>query len=281
MKKARGPTYIAHLEQANRALEVELSGNRCSTESSSRSNKTKIHGQSSSDSTDDYTPQNDEDSFNPFSTVPDTTASCSAGYVAATEGYMDTIESIPCGAAYVNKTTSCRYGWSSGIEVLRRMQVHLGAAIGIAACDQGSPAALLINALDRPSLIQASFANSGLGLFLPSSEDLMHSTSSAFSRSFCLRSFVDRASTDSSIRQLHDTSPFWQPSASCDDVALVYAIAALGELFDQDYGLCTKDMSDRARMKGYVTSTTGIVDTCLICKTGLDIFELLETSSTR
>ena len=256
MKERRGPGYVAHLEQVNKALEAKLDESRCNADSNYSNSRHRRGRTTSSGYVGDINAwRKILGLLTPESTLSDCALMSPKGrFSAPDQSWIETIGSLSNDMNFVNHATSCCYGSSSGLEVLRRMRLYLGAAVGATASDRQKSTAKLISALDRQLPLQGRSTSAALNLFSPSQEGLLHCTDVAFSKSFCVRSFVDRALIVRSIAQLYSASSFGLPVTDQDHVALIYAIAALGEtLVQDDYNAWPTN--DAGHLRGYVMLT--------------------------
>ena len=255
MKERRGPGYVAHLEQVNKALEAKLDEGRCNADSSCSSSRRHGRTASSSYARDNHNRRTCLRLLTPTFTLSDCALIFPEGRPSAPDaGLIETIGCLSNDMNFVNHATSCSYGNSSGIEVLRRMRLYLGAAAGATASDQQNSTAQPVSALDRPLPLEGRSASASLNLFSPSQEGLLRRTDVAFYKSLCVRSFVDRSFIERSIARRNSATSFRLPVTEHDHVAPIYAIAALGEILMRDDSEAWP-RNDANHLRGYVILT--------------------------
>lgn len=146
------------------------------------------------------------------------------------EGFLQPMGCVDIELASPHPTTACRPGCSSGLEVLRRMCLHLDHSVGIATT---TAALKLTNALDRrlPKQFTSAVPNPSIPrLWGP---DQVHWIDTAFSTVFCLWPVVGRSTVNLAIDRMLNSN-ILPSDTSNDSQALVYAVLALGEKFDSD-----------------------------------------------
>jgi hypothetical protein len=113
------------------------------------------------------------------------------------------------------------------------MRVYLDAAIGVPV---STPLVFeLTNALDRPLPELFSSPTSAFHVFSPPRAVLLHYIDVAFREAFWFRPFVSRDFVEAIVRQVYDTNSMTATSYQAkDEIALIYAIAAIGEYLVTD-----------------------------------------------
>jgi hypothetical protein len=132
---------------------------------------------------------------------------------------------------YLSTVTSEPQGRSFGIDVLRQLCNFCNQIIRPPGVLQDTPVKI-IQALDRSQSIDATSASPSNNPYLPPKPDTMRLIDIAFTEPFQLWPFVDRAQIERTIYRLYHTNTFGQEQCDQDDLALVYAILALGQRFD-------------------------------------------------
>ena len=188
-----------------------------------------------------------------LSRVGDSSTATSSNATTQSEAFEECLHTIdyPPGYGIPKANDSYMYGSCSGIEILRRMRVSLDAEMGFAI---STPAAYaLTDALDRSMPELFNSPTSTFNIFSPPKADVLHFIDVAFRESFWTRTFVDREFVEASVDRVYSTNPI---STSLhpdrDRIALVYAVAAIGECLDTNSISPNSSQMDKIGWKGYI-----------------------------
>ncbi|KAK3678647.1 Gypsy retrotransposon integrase-like protein 1 [Vermiconidia calcicola] len=94
---------------------------------------------------------------------------------------------------------------------------------------QPSFADLLTQALDRPLPLHLNSPSSPSYVFSPLKQDLLYYIDVAFEKAFWFGAFVHRDSIEAAVHRMYGSNA--RSAAHRDEIALMYAIVALGESF--------------------------------------------------
>jgi hypothetical protein len=158
---------------------------------------------------------------------------------------LERLEPIPStlgDGCFFNTSTICLYGPFMGLEVLRRLRLHLDVLAGLPA--QPSFANLLIQPLDRSIPNQGSLPT----VFSPLKEVVLHYVDIAFRHALGTQPFVDQAHVERAINRIYSTSGYVR--LDNDEIALIYILVALGEYSDSTAAAKDDVESDSTAVKG-------------------------------
>ena len=125
---------------------------------------------------------------------------------------------------FFNTNTNCLYGPFMGLEVLRRLRLHLDVLAGLPA--EPSFASLLIQPLDRSIPDQGSLPT----VFSPTKKTVLHYVNIAFRHALGPRPFVGQVVVERAINRTYSTNDHVR--LNHDEIALIYILIALGEYSD-------------------------------------------------
>ena len=149
------------------------------------------------------------------------------------------------------RSNCCLYGSCSGLEVLRHMRLRLDDAAGLP--HQSSCADLLVETLDGPLPTRLTYPTSSVGIFSPKMGVLLSHINTAFNKAFWVCGFLDRSELEAVLHRLYRSET---PSPNChaeqDEVALIYAVAAIGEYLDPGLLLPSEHIDQNGGPKGSV-----------------------------
>ncbi|KAM3423195.1 hypothetical protein BST61_g645 [Cercospora zeina] len=229
VKQSRGPAYVAHLEKKVKALQDELSRSPHRAEQMSaltdepvgtKTPRTSSSKPSPMDSS--ARPSLSSKSSDPSYTYSESARSSSVqppGGLACfseTPVYLETLTTEPRAKAF-------------GTDLLRQLFNFCNQIASPPNCPQDS-SIKLVEALDNAQAIGDSLVTSSP--LRPEKGITMKLVELAFSEAFHLWPFVDRAQIDRTLYRLYNTSVFGQEAGDQDELALVYAVLALGQRFD-------------------------------------------------
>ena len=272
VKQARGPSYVAHLENQVWQLEALISDNRAEPKSSSDAlrGSAGIPTPSSSGSglrstEPSIRPMNSWSGITPpfatadvqiFQASQSSTTTPWPNLINMTPlppddnvgslGVQDFLEPIECeqgDVAMPNLATSCFYGNSSGLEILRRMGIYLESMTGTASAGEVSAGTKLARALDRPLAMHLEHPVVTSSVIWRASDDLLQSVDTAFSEVFCLWPVADRSTVVGTVEWVYTLSTFDHTGVHRDRLALLYAIAVLGDRYRSGSRGCLSPMN--------------------------------------
>lgn len=221
IKQSRGPSYVAHLEKKVTELEERLKTTSCVSETGA--------GVARSAS---QSPKYDSTSTSQCSpTTSEWTGLPSAGpsMISDQFGFQGLDRMNLTGTNYVSTVMSEPRGKHFGIDVLRQLWNHCTTTKS-STTNQGLESSLkLVQALDV--LPVDNFRGNGAPL-LPAKAQLIRWIGIAFNEAFPLWPFLSRACIQMIVYRLYSTNTFGQDGNDEDDLALLYALLALGQRFD-------------------------------------------------
>ncbi|GIZ46328.1 hypothetical protein CKM354_000945600 [Cercospora kikuchii] len=229
VKQSRGPAYVAHLEKKVKALQDELRRSPNRAEHMDTSQEEPVVQISPGSSISHPSPMNTSarPSLSSKSSDPSYfhTENVRSGSVKPTDGWVPPNET----PVYLETLTTEPRGKAFGTDVLRQLFNYCNQ---IATSPYGSQdsSMKLVQALDNPQAIDDGPVTSSP--LMPEKEITLKLVEVAFSEVFHLWPFVDRAQVDRTLFQLYNTSLFGQEASDEDELALVYAVLALGQRFD-------------------------------------------------
>lgn len=122
---------------------------------------------------------------------------------------------------------------SFGIDVLRQLYDFCYDLSQVGRCHDQNSAMKIVQALDAPFPLDQSPAGGTRNLLLPPKEFMSSWVELAFSEALLLWHFVDKEIFESLLHRMCSAWPdFGHDESDQDDLALLYAVLALGQRFD-------------------------------------------------
>ncbi|KAK4505531.1 hypothetical protein PRZ48_003494 [Zasmidium cellare] len=225
IKQTRGPSYVAHLEKKVDELEERLKTTASPTETGADPAKSVSQSPTfDSYSTAQCSPVISDWTGLPY-TAPSSLSEEHRGLVSQFQGLSQPSQT----GAYLTTITTEPRGFF-GIDILRQIWNHCSATTSLDSTKAGDSSLKLVQALDAPLAID-TLPVQGAPL-LPPKTQLIHWIGVAFQEVLTLFPFVDRASVQMVIYRLYGTNTFGQDANDKDELALLYALLALGQRFD-------------------------------------------------
>lgn len=149
------------------------------------------------------------------------------------------------------RNNCCLYGSCSGLEVLRHMRLRLDDAAGLP--QRSSSADLLIESLDRPLPTHLTYPSSSVGIFSPKMDTLLSHINTAFNKAFWVCGFLDHSELEAVLHRIFRSETHSSNlHAQQDEVALIYAVAAIGEYLDPSLPIPNDHVNQNGGLKGSV-----------------------------
>ncbi|KAF2216648.1 hypothetical protein CERZMDRAFT_93938 [Cercospora zeae-maydis SCOH1-5] len=224
-----GPAYVAHLEKKVKALQDELSRPPHSAEHMTASHEDPVAAKTPASSSSRPSPMNSSarpslssKSSDPSYIYPESVRSGSVKPAAGLTSFSET-------PVYLETLTAEPRAKAFGTDLLRQLFNFCNQIASSPNCPQNS-SIKLVEALDNAHAIGESPVTSSP--LIPERVITLRLVELAFSEAFQLWPFVDRAQIDRTLHRLYNTSSFGQEAGDTDELALVYAVLALGQRFD-------------------------------------------------
>ncbi|KAF2161373.1 hypothetical protein M409DRAFT_59088 [Zasmidium cellare ATCC 36951] len=225
IKQTRGPSYVAHLENKVDELEERLKTNTSPTGNGALP----ARSASQSPTFDSYSTAQCSPAISDWTGVPFTAKSSRSKEQCGLVGQFQGLSQQSQTAAYLTSITTEPRGFF-GIDILRQLWNHCSATTSLNSDKSGDSSLKLVQALDAPLSID-TLPVQGAPL-LPPKTQLIHWIGVAFQEVLTLFPFVDRASVQMVVYRLYGTNTFGQDANDKDELALLYALLALGQRFD-------------------------------------------------
>lgn len=225
IKQTRGPSYVAHLEKKVDELEERLksttlpSGNVGVAQTSASPSPTQ----------DAFSTTQGSPTVSDWTGVPVAAPSSLASDPCGLFGQFQGLPHPPQTGAFLMSVTGEPRGFF-GIDILRQLWNRCSTTSSFET-NNGCDASLkLVQALDAPISVD-NLPVDGAPL-LPPKTQLIHWIGVAFQEVLPLFPFVDRSTVQMIIYRLYSTNSFGQDANDKDELALLYALLALGQRFD-------------------------------------------------
>ncbi|KXT17958.1 hypothetical protein AC579_9583 [Pseudocercospora musae] len=239
VKQTRGPAYVAHLEKRIADLEERLrqasqvSGmsdddTLSPTQASSSISMAKI---SPIETSDPSLPSNLSDPGH-LDNSPILACTENQCFPNSSETYHEDENDVLTSdrhAEYVDTITTEPRGKLYGLDILRQLH-NLSNRITL-RMDVAQSSIKVVEALDN-SHITKELQMGAHQPCLPQKHETLSLITTAFSGAFHLWPFIDRTHVDNTIYRLYHTNEFGQEPRDRDDLALLYAVLALGQRFE-------------------------------------------------
>lgn len=224
LKQARGPQYVAHLEQKVEKLEEQIRRASIASGSSAQglasASQSPLVGAACPISPTMTSPEQRS-----LSSIP---SSLQNSFGTFDNAYNETATNE--NTRYLSMITSEPRGKPFGIDVLRQLWNLCNHIASPAVSNRPESSIKLVQALDAQLPID-SFVSSSNPL-LPPKAHLVSWTRIAFAEAFHLWPFVSKSHIEQLIYRMYNTNTFGQDENDRDDLALLYALLALGQRFD-------------------------------------------------
>ncbi|KAF7190308.1 hypothetical protein HII31_08639, partial [Pseudocercospora fuligena] len=239
VKQTRGPAYVAHLEKRIADLQERL--RQASQKSGMGVGDTLSSTQaSSSNSMVNMSPIETSHS-SPLSKLSDSGRLGNSPVLVCTENHCfpnsgetrleneNDVLTSDQHAEYVDTVTTEPRGKLYGLDVLRQLY-NLSNRITLRM--EGAQSSIkMVEALNN-SHATNDLQTDAHQPCLPQKHETLSLITTAFSEAFHLWPFIDRTHVDNTIYRLYNTDEFGQEPSDCDDLALLYAVLALGRRFE-------------------------------------------------
>ncbi|KAI5367728.1 hypothetical protein Slin15195_G028600 [Septoria linicola] len=241
VKQSRGPAYIALLEKKVKALEEKLRSTSYTSEhdtdgdesSTAQTSPTLSHSDPSSGELRERPSLTSRRSDPSTNTRPDPARR------------NDTMLSFDDTPVYIKTLTTEPRGKAFGNDILRQISNfchQVSTSPGLLPCSSMK----IVQALDDPQCIDSLGVASTCSPLLPAKQVALRTIEIALNEAFHLWPFIDRAQVERTIYRLYNTNSFGQEMGDKEELALVYAMLALGERFDSS----TPAVAEARRMQG-------------------------------
>lgn len=228
VKQTRGPSYVAHLEKKVEELEERLKSTTFTPWDADLAPKST----SPSPTHDTFSTAQGSCTVSDWTDVSVTAPSSRASDQRGRFGQFGSFQGLPHPpqtGAFLMSVTSEPRGFF-GIDILRQLW-NRRSTTGSFDTNNGCDASLmLVQALDAP--ISVDNLPVDAAPLLPPKTQLIHWIGVAFKEVLPLFPFVDRSIVQMIIYRLYNTNSFGQNANDKDELALLYALLALGQRFD-------------------------------------------------
>ncbi|CAK3810541.1 fungal-specific transcription factor domain-containing [Lecanosticta acicola] len=230
IKQARGPSYVAHLEKKVEELEGRI-------------RKASVASEVSTD--DAKSPSQSPQFGSSFNTTPATIAapptssvpSLSLESLSFSNYYSFHTSTVSFSDSMVNTITCEPRGKPFGVDILRQLCNHCNQITSPPISTRPESSIKLAQALDCPNSLDLLPMNANGPPLLPAKAMVLRWINIAFSEAFLLWPFVDRPQVERTAFRLYNTNTFGQDENDGDDLALLYALVALGQRVDMGSSL--------------------------------------------
>lgn len=230
VKQARGPSYVAHLEKKVEELEGRI--RKGSVASDASTDEAKSTSQSPRFGS----------SLRTSPTAMEAPSLPAVGPLAPRQiifpsDYSFRDPMISSSDSMINTITSEPRGKPFGIDVLRQLWNFCNQISSPPISNRPESSIKLAQALDSPTPVDSLPINPSGPPLLPAKAMVLRWIGIAFAECFTLWPFVDRSQVERTAFRLYNTSTFGHDENDRDDLALLYALVALGQRFDMGSNL--------------------------------------------
>lgn len=166
----------------------------------------------------------------------------------------DVVETIDCPRETEvpedNISVTLYRGNSTGIEIVRNLRRLCDSYVGFAINPEPS-ATKLAKALDRSFPLHYLSLDAMANVSLPSASQVRRWVDIAFTEAFSLWPFIDRQLFDFNMKRLFEQQNFGRARSDRDNLALAFAVLALGQRYDPDLIEIGGDCFETGNVRGY------------------------------